>query len=69
MTTRPAAPRSRARSLMEVFAAPTLIAIASSVGLVTALVGDGLMDVVAWIGLGIPVAVSAWFLRTKSEEP
>jgi hypothetical protein len=54
---------------MEVFAAPTLIAIASSAGLVTALVGDGLMDVIAWIGLGIPVAVSAWFLRTKSEEP
>lgn len=69
MTTRPAAPRSRARSLAEVFAAPTLIAIASSVGLVTALVGDGLMDIIAWIGLGIPVAVSAWYFLAKADTP
>lgn len=68
MTTRAVTPRSRARSLMEVFAAPTMIAIASSVGLITALVGDGLMDAIAWIGLSIPIAVSAWYLLTKIDK-
>ena len=62
-------PRPRARngerSLWRVFAAPTAIALASSIGLVSALVGDGLMDVMAWLGLGIPVGVSAWFVWSK----
>jgi hypothetical protein len=49
----------RPRSLWRVFAAPFAIAATSSVGLVTALVGDGLLDLISWACLAIPVVVSA----------
>ncbi|HEX2842723.1 hypothetical protein [Hyphomicrobium sp.] len=63
MTTSPP-PRARAaeRSLWRIFAAPILIALVSLVGLISALVADGPMDVLAWVGLGVPVAVCAWFV-------
>lgn len=66
MTT-PSRPRARAteRSLRRIFAAPVVISLTSSVGLVSALVGDGLMDAVAWVGLGIPVAASAWYALSR----
>lgn len=60
--------RSRAneRSLSRVFIAPTIITIASLVGLIAALIGDGFLDVIGWIGLGAPVAVSLWFVYVKN---
>ncbi len=54
--------RAAERSLWRIFAAPTVIALASSVGLISALIGDNIMDAVAWLGLGVPVAVGAWFV-------
>jgi len=41
---------------------PTLIGIASIVGLVSALVGDGIFDLLSWLTLAIPVAIAtvAW---------
>ncbi|CAN5206686.1 hypothetical protein BH10PSE17_BH10PSE17_08710 [soil metagenome] len=41
--------------------APIAIAVVTLVGLVTALLGDGLFDAMSWIGLGIPVIVAVWF--------
>ena len=43
------------RSLTQIFAAPLVIAIVSTVGLISALVGDGWWDAVSWVGLGLPV--------------
>ena len=43
------------RSLTEIFAAPLVIAIVSTVGLISALVGDGWWDAVSWVALGLPV--------------
>ena len=43
-----------------VFGIPALIATISLVGLVSALVGDEMLDVLSWITLGIPVAVMLW---------
>ncbi len=43
-----------------VWAAPTAIAIVSLVGLVVALLGDGLNDWVSWIGLAAPLVVIVW---------
>ncbi len=40
---------------------PIALAILSCVGLVAALVADGVWDAVSWIGLGTPVAVVLWF--------
>lgn len=61
-------PRTAVRSLWRVFSAPFVIAVASTVGLISALVGDGLMDVIAWIGLGVPTAVGAWFVYIRKAD-
>jgi len=49
------------------FIAPAWIALASVVGLVSALIGDGVFDVVSWVvfaGL-IGLVVRAWVKRTR----
>jgi len=38
-----------------------VLAIASCVGLISALVGDGIWDVLSWIALGLPLVVIAIF--------
>ncbi|MBM7335161.1 MAG: hypothetical protein ABGX87_11230 [Alcanivorax sp.] len=53
------------RGLGGIFAVPLLIALASLVGLVAALLGDGAMDWISWLGLGLPVAAVAWAMRTR----
>jgi hypothetical protein len=52
-------------SLRQVFAAPLTIAVLSIVGLISALVGDDLWDVLSWPTLAIPVAVilCCWLRR------
>lgn len=42
------------------FMLPTLIAVLGFAGLFAALLGDGWWDVLAWIGLGIPVLLGTW---------
>lgn len=49
------------------FVAPAWIALASLLGLVSALLGDGIFDVVSWVvfaGL-VALAVRAWIKRTR----
>jgi hypothetical protein len=48
-------------SLRQVFAAPLAIAILSTVGLISALVGDDIWDVLSWLTLTVPVAVILWY--------
>ncbi len=43
------------RSLNQIFAVPLVIAIVSTVGLISALVGDGWWDAGSWVALGLPV--------------
>lgn len=40
---------------------PIALGLLSVSGLLTALVSDDLGDVWSWVGLGVPVAVIAWF--------
>ena len=40
---------------------PIVLGLVSAIGLVTALLGDGVWDTASWIGLGLPVAVCGWF--------
>jgi hypothetical protein len=35
------------------------------VGLVAALVGDGMLDTVSWLALGVPVLVILWAWRRR----
>ena len=49
--------------------APILLAVLSVIGLLAALIGDGVYDAVSWIGLGLPVAVSLWYgLRRRPKD-
>ncbi|MDH0301365.1 MULTISPECIES: hypothetical protein [unclassified Pseudomonas] len=42
----------KSQSTRRIFAWPALIAVLSAVGLFAALLGDGVWDVLAWVGLG-----------------
>ena len=53
-------------SLRQVFAAPLAIAILSTVGLISALVGDDVWDVLSWLTLTIPVAVILYYWLRRS---
>jgi hypothetical protein len=44
---------------------PLLLAVVTLVGLVSALLGDGVLDAVAWAGLGLPLALGAWHLLRR----
>lgn len=50
------------RSLTQIFAAPLVIAIVSTVGLISALVGDGWWDALSWAALGLPVLLYLLFV-------
>ncbi|WP_415754359.1 hypothetical protein [Pseudomonas leptonychotis] len=49
------------------FALPLLIGLLSASGLLSALLGDGGWDAVAWLGLGVPTALSCWPLLRRSQ--
>lgn len=44
---------------------PLGLATLTLVGLVSALVGDGVYDAVSWVGLGLPVLVGGWHLARR----
>lgn len=39
------------------FALPLLLGLLSAIGLISALLGDGVWDAVAWLGLGLPAVI------------
>ncbi|WP_244487234.1 hypothetical protein [Afipia sp. Root123D2] len=47
--------------MRQIFAAPAVIGGLSVVGLISALVGDGVWDGLSWLTLGVPVALCAFF--------
>ena len=57
----------RKRSLIEVFAVPALLALATMVGLVAGLTGQGAPDVFAWLLLALPLGALAlsWAWRSR----
>jgi hypothetical protein len=44
-------------NFIRVFGAPALLALVSAIGLLSALLGDDLWDVLSWVALATPVAV------------
>ncbi|UUL82835.1 hypothetical protein [Sphingomonas qomolangmaensis] len=57
--------RPRSRSTGAIFAVPLLLAVASMIGLVAALLGDGAADIVSWVALALPVAAVIWAMRFR----
>lgn len=60
--TAPASPRSGA---LRIFAVPSLLAATSIAGLLAGLNGDGLFDLLAWLGLGMPLLTVAIAWRRR----
>jgi hypothetical protein len=53
------------RPTARAYLVPTLLALASVVGLVAALIGDGIFNAVSWLILGGLIGVIAWALATR----
>jgi hypothetical protein len=50
-----------------VWTAPAVLGFLSGLGLIAALVADGLGDLLGWLALGVPVAVVGWcWFRSRS---
>ena len=54
----PPSPSRTALSTRQIWAMPVVLTVLSSVALVIGLLADGLADVVAYVGLGIPVVIA-----------
>lgn len=56
------------QSFLKLWGWPLGLALLTVVGLVAALLGDGVWDVVSAFALGVPVVVGAWYsLRRRSD--
>jgi hypothetical protein len=49
------------RDWKQVFGIPIMLGILSAIGLISALLGDDIWNVLSWITLGVPCAIIAWF--------
>jgi hypothetical protein len=54
--------RRSSAGLVRVLGAPLALAVLSAVGLVSALLGDGVWDLLSWFALALPVAVTVRYL-------
>lgn len=60
-------PPPRRQTLWQIFAIPLLLALLSAVGLVSALVSDGVWDALSWLTLAVPIAIGVYcFARPRS---
>jgi hypothetical protein len=55
-------PVTRRRTIGQIFGIPLLIALLSAIGLVSALMGNGIWDSISWITLLIPILLCGFFL-------
>tara|TARA_R110000824_G_scaffold366730_1_gene555456 strand:+ start:58076 stop:58285 length:210 start_codon:yes stop_codon:yes gene_type:complete len=51
--------------LNEIFLVPFILFVLTGIGLVTALLGAGLWDIISWVTLAAPVLVMAWAYARK----
>lgn len=56
----------RRQSNGQIFAVPIVIGVLSVIGLIAALVGDGIWDGVSWLTLVIPIALCGYFFLKRS---
>ncbi|MBN9013345.1 MAG: hypothetical protein J0H25_09935 [Rhizobiales bacterium] len=54
--------RASRQTLSQIFGWPLVIGVLSTVGLIAALVGDGIWDGVSWLALLLPILLYALFL-------
>lgn len=62
--------RRRVRSLMEIFKTPVVVFTLTLIGLVAALLTEGVVDIVGVVGVASALVVTAWVLaRSGSATP
>jgi hypothetical protein len=54
-------------AFIRLWSVPILLGVLTAIGLVAALVGDGLLDYVSAVALGIPVALGTWHSLRRQE--
>lgn len=47
---------------LQIFSAPLIVALLSTVGLLSALLGDDNWDVISWVTLTVPVLLILWYV-------
>ena len=54
----------------KIYTLPTIIAVVSGVGLIFALLGDGIWDAVSWLAVGLPLGIAAlvWWRSTPRRQ-
>jgi len=65
--------KRRHRSLTQIFLVPTILGVLSAIGLVIALIGDGIYDLIGWKTLAVPLVLAGWHMmrpdRTEGRRP
>jgi len=57
--------QSRRQTNGQIFAIPIVLGVLSIIGLVSALVGDGVWDGVSWVTLAIPILLCGYFFLKR----
>lgn len=55
-------------SLRRLWGAPIVLGVLGLVGLVAALIGDGIMDAVSYLLLAVPLAVIVWAIARRTRK-
>ena len=53
------------QSLARIFAVPSVLAVLSAFGLVSALMGDGVWDGLSWLTLAMPIATATYHIARE----
>lgn len=59
---------SKTGNLRAIFAIPLVLAVVTAIGLVSALLGDGIWNALSWLALGLPVVVVARYWRGTQDK-
>lgn len=61
---------SVSQTTIQIWRAPIVLSIVSAIGLVSALLGDGIWDALSWVALTAPIAAVLWsVVRAISPRP
>jgi len=60
--------RHGSRTALQIWGAPIVLAILTAIGLVSALLGDGVWDALSAVTLGIPCLVGAWHCLRRAPD-
>lgn len=56
---------TRALSAYDIWKMPVVLTVTSALGLLSALLGDGIWDMVSWGALALPITIIAWQVGGK----